>query len=86
MAVDEKEYIVPLRRVILAPRYKRASKAVRVIRDFIARHMKVDASSVKLDPKLNEAVWAQGMPTKLKRIKVKVEKDEEGNVIVSLAS
>ena len=38
----EREYIVPLRREWLkVPTYKRANKAVKALKQFIAKHMKV---------------------------------------------
>ena len=39
----EREYIVPLKRGSLkVPRYKRAKKAVKTLKEFLAKHMKVN--------------------------------------------
>ena len=82
----KKEYVVPLWRAKLAPRYKRAAKAIRIIRRFISRHTKVEEAKVKIAPELNTLIWAQGVNVKIRRIKVKLEKDDEGNILVKPAS
>ena len=82
MVEEGHEYIIPLRAVKLDPRYKRSPKTVRVIRRFISRHLNVDPGKVKLDPKLNEEIWADGIGSRLSRIKVKISIDEDGNVKV----
>ena len=87
--VLEREYTIPLRREwIKAPRYKRAKKAIRAIREFIARHMKVydrDLNKIKVDRYLNEEIWFRGIKKPPIRIKVKAIKDKEGIVRVELA-
>src|SRR3989338_11580624 len=74
----EREYIIPLRREWLkVPRYKRASKAIKAIKQFLARHMKVedrDVRKVKLDKFLNEEIWFRGIKKPPAKIKVKVRK------------
>tara|TARA_Y100000310_G_C20419561_1_gene686002 strand:+ start:49 stop:813 length:765 start_codon:yes stop_codon:yes gene_type:complete len=87
--VLEREYIVPLRKGFLkVPRYKRAKKAIRVLREFIAKHMKVedrDLRKVKVDRFLNEELWFRGIKKPAGKIKVKAIKDSEGVVRVELA-
>lgn len=76
---EGREYIIPLRRAVnRVPRYKRANKAVRTIKEFIARHMKVadrDIKNVRLDIYLNESVWARGIRNPPAKIKVRAVKD-----------
>src|SRR3989344_1337212 len=84
----EREYVIPLRRNWnKVPRYKRANKAVRTIKEFLVRHMKIrdgDLNKVKLDRYLNEHIWARGIKKPPVKIKVKVKREGE-NVIVELA-
>ena len=85
---QEREYIINLRREILkVPRYKRTPKAIKGVKIFIAKHMRIpdrDLNKVKLDKYLNEELWFRGIQNPPTRIKVKVKRDGE-NVLVSLA-
>lgn len=81
--VEERIYTIPLGRAWVAPRYKRAEKAVTLLRAFVERHMK--PSSIRIDPEVNEAVWRRGIENPPRRIRVKLSKDEEGTVTVTLA-
>jgi len=84
----EREYIIPLRKKVWkVPRYKRAKKAIKVIREFLARHMKVssrDLKKVKIDKWLNQEVWFRGIKKPPAKIKVKASKID-GVVRVELA-
>ncbi|MAH46263.1 hypothetical protein CMI37_10560 [Candidatus Pacearchaeota archaeon] len=85
----EREYIVPLRRKVHnVPQYKRAKKAIKVLKEFIAKHMKVegrDLNKVKVDRFLNNEIWFRGIKKPPAKIKVKAIKDGEGIVRVELA-
>jgi len=82
--VLERTYIVPLRREWLkVPKYKRAAKAVRGLRQFLMKHMK--AFDVKIGKYLNEAIWSRGMKNPLHKVKVDAKKDEKGVVFAELA-
>lgn len=78
-SATEKEYIIPLRRAwINVPEYKRARKAVVAIKQFIAKHMKVqdrNLDNVKLDVYLNNDIWFRGKSNPPSKIKVKAIKD-----------
>jgi large subunit ribosomal protein L31e len=84
----EREYIIPIRKYILTvPRYKRAKKAISVIRKFIVRHMNIrdgDERKVKIDKYLNNEVWFRGIKKPAHKIKVKAKKIGE-EVFVELA-
>ena len=43
------------------------------------------SESIIIDPKVNELIWRRGIEKPPRRIRVKVSKDEEGVVKVSLA-
>ncbi|MDG6987862.1 MAG: 60S ribosomal protein L31 [Nitrososphaerota archaeon] len=75
-------YVVPLGVVYEAPPYRRAKKAVAVIREFATRHMK--AEQVSIDTEVNEVIWARGIEHPPRRITLEMERDEDGVVKVSL--
>ncbi|MCK5321043.1 50S ribosomal protein L31e [Candidatus Pacearchaeota archaeon] len=84
----EREYVVPLKKGSLkVPRYRRAGKAVKVLKEFLARHMRVenrDLRKVKIDTYLNNELWFRGIKKPANKIKVKAVK-KEGIVYVELA-
>jgi len=77
----ERIYTIPLREVFNAPQPRRANKAVKVVRDFLAKHMKTD--DVRLDASLNEALWERGREKPPRKVKVKAIKEED-RVVASL--
>lgn len=80
----ERVYTVPLRHAALAPRTKRANRAITEIKTFMARHMKTEAEKVWLDNPVNEVVWARGIQKPPRRIRVKAIRFDDGVVEVSL--
>jgi large subunit ribosomal protein L31e len=80
---EEREYIIPLRKSwAKVPRYKRANKAVKSIKEFLARHMKVrdrDLNKIKLDTYINELIWERGI--RKPPVKIKVKAFREGEII-----
>ena len=84
----ETEYVVPLRQGWLkVPVYKRANKAVKTLKEFIARHMKVydrDLRKIKVDVDLNNELRFRGMTKPPAKIKVKASRFDNNTVIVSL--
>ena len=79
----ERTYNVPLRKgTRLAPNWKRTKKAVAVLREFLARHMKSD--NIKLSKELNEKLWEHGIRNPPHHVKVNATKDEKGEVKVEL--
>jgi len=86
--VIEREYIVPLRKGWLkVPKYKRANKATKTLKEFLAQHMKVydrDLRKIKLDVDLNNELRFRGMQKPLAKVKVKAKKFDNGIVRVEL--
>jgi large subunit ribosomal protein L31e len=78
----ERTYTVPLSRAWIAPRYRRTSRAVNVLKEFARRHMK--SAEIKIDSDLNEKLWSRGITGPPRRIVVKMTKDEDGLVTISL--
>jgi len=70
-----KEFIIPLRRKFKkTASYRRAPKAIRAIKEFLVRHMKVydrDLKKIKLDKYLNEFVWTRGIKNPPAKIKIR---------------
>ncbi|MEM4259452.1 MAG: 50S ribosomal protein L31e [Candidatus Pacearchaeota archaeon] len=77
----EREYIIPLRKEFLkVPQYRRAGRAAKAIKQFIAKHMKVperDTEKVKLDIYLNNEIWSRGKTNPPSKIKVRAKKEGE---------
>ena len=84
--MDETERIItiPLRATKMAPRTKRAKRAIKEIRENIMRHMKADEDKVWIDTALNEKIWERGIQNPPSRISVKAVKFDDGLVEVSL--
>ncbi len=84
----EREYIVPLRKGWLkVPKYKRGNKAVKTLKQFIARHMKLydtDLRMVKVDMLLNNEIRFRGMEKPPAKIKVRAKKFEDNIIRVEL--
>ena len=82
----EREYVIPLREKCRpVPRYKKTNKAIKTIKEYLVRHMKIydkDLKKVKIDKYLNEIIWKRGIKNPPHKIKVKVVKEGE-NVIVT---
>ncbi|KAH9474501.1 60S ribosomal protein L31 [Psilocybe cubensis] len=78
--VVTREYTIHLHKRVHGRSFKkRAPWAVKSVIDFAQKTM--GTSDVRLDPKLNQAVWAQGIKTVPHRIRVKLERkrnDDEG--------
>jgi len=83
----EREYIIPLRdRIRSVPRYKRTPKAVKTVKEFLAKHMGIrdrDLKKIRLDKYLNEALWYRGIKNPIHKIKVKAVK--EGDIVRAYA-
>ena len=90
VVVLEREYTVPLRRGWLkVPKYKRASKAVKTLKEFIARHMKLyddDLRKIKIDMILNNEIRFRGMKKPPGKIKVKAKKFDNNIIRVELVN
>ena len=81
----ERIMTVPLRATKQAPRTRRALRAIKEIREFVARHMKAEQEKVWIDTSLNEKIWARGIQNPPNKIIVKAVKFEDGLVEVTLA-
>ena len=81
--VLEREYIIPLRKEFQkAPKYKRAKKTIKALKEFLAKHMKSD--NIKIGKYLNLKVWEHGIKNPPHKVKVKAEKFDDGLVKAEL--
>jgi large subunit ribosomal protein L31e len=93
--VEERFYTIPLRRAWIMPRRKRTPRAMRIIRSFVTKHMKIGTTKTEeeetdeekeerliISAELNEKIWARGIQKPPRRIKVRCVKDAEGAVTV----
>ena len=91
--VEEKFYTIPLRRAWVSPRKKRAPKAMRILKSFVMRHMKLrteaegeeEAEELVISNEVNERVWSRGIEKPPRKIRVRAVKNKEGVVTIYLA-
>ena len=94
--VEERIYTIPLSRAWIEPPNKRAPRAMRIIKSFLIKHMKLEKREEGMEeeeePKrliisneVNEKIWSRGIEKPPRKIRVRAAKDKEGNVTVYLA-
>jgi len=91
--VEERIYTISLGKSWIMPPKKRAPKAMRIIKNFVAKHMKLETpKEAEEEPKkliisneVNERVWRRGIEKPPRKIRIRAAKDKEGNITVYLA-
>lgn len=94
--VEERIYTIPLRRALIMPPNKRAPKAMRLIKAFVQKHMKVgeepreegeeeEGGRIIVKNEVNQRIWSRGIEKPPRKVRIRAAKDEEGNVTVFLA-
>lgn len=78
---EEQVYTIPLREAREAKRKERASKAIKIVKEFLMRNLK--AEEVQVDSSLNEKIWDQGAEKPPSKIRVRAVKRPDGVVEVS---
>ena len=88
--VLEREYVVPLRRGwIKVPEYGRVKKAVKTLKEFMVRNMKIydrDLRKVRVNILLNNELMFRGIRHPPAKIRVKAVKYDDGTVEVKLVN
>jgi len=79
--VLERIYTINLGKVLLSPKNHRAKRAINMIREFASKHMK--SETVKIEEEISHLVWERSIRYPPRKIRVKLTKDEDGNIIVS---
>lgn len=77
-------YVVPLRQPKIGPASKAAPRAVKQVRNYLTKHMKVAKKDVWIDDSLNHALWTHGKYKIPSKIRVRAIKFEDGVVEVTL--
>lgn len=80
---EERIYVIPLRRAKDAPRNRRVPRAVKIVQEYLKRHMKSD--HVKLNEELNHKLWERGIQHVISRVRVRAVKADDGSVEAFLA-
>ena len=91
--VEENFYTIPLRKAWISQRKKRAPKAMRIIKGFVRKHMKLrteiegeeEAEILVISNGVNEKIWSRGIEKPPRKIRVRAVKDKEGVITVHLA-
>ncbi len=80
---EERVITVPLRDVKKRPNHEAADYAMKLIRQHLAKHFAVDESAIRLDPSINETVWAQSRSNPPRKLRVRAARfDDAGEAIV----
>ena len=75
---NESELIVPLRNAWNITRYKRAPRAMQIIREQVIRHLKVrEDEELYIDPEVNEFIWKRGIENPPRKIRLMVIRHDE---------
>src|SRR5579863_3973158 len=77
----ERIYTINLGKVVLCSNNHRAKRAINMIREFATKHMK--SENVKIEEDVSHLVWERGIRHPPRKIRVKLSKDDDGNIIVS---
>src|ERR671939_920123 len=75
-------YTINLGKAWLTPRYRRTDRVINMVREFAIKNMKSD--EVKIDQDLSRHIWARGKTNPPRKVRVKMIKDEDDVVTVSL--
>ena len=75
-------YTINLGKAWITPEHKRTDRVINMIREFAERHMK--SNEIKLDQDLNRQLWPRGKTNPPRKVRVKMVKEEDGAVTVSL--
>ncbi|MBM3228844.1 hypothetical protein FJZ26_00270 [Candidatus Parvarchaeota archaeon] len=71
----ERIYTVNLSKAYSHIRTRRARYAMDLLENFVARHMKAEASDVRISNQLNGLVWSHGMEKPPRKIKIRAVKE-----------
>ena len=77
----ERVYTIPLGKVLLSPNTHRAVRAINMIKEFARHHMKT--YTVKIDEEVSHIIWARGVRSPPRKIRVRMTKTEEGFILVT---
>lgn len=70
--INEIEYTIPLRALQRCPRTKRAPKAIKLVKVYVAKHRKAAIEDIWIDKDVNELIWTRGIEKPPNKITLKV--------------
>ena len=77
----ERVYTINLGKVLLSQSQHRAVRAINMIKEFARHHMKVE--DIKIEEDLAHQIWARGVRSPPRKVRVRMSKTDEGYVLVS---
>lgn len=80
----EQIYTIPLRKTKIVPRWKRANKAINLIKLYLCKHMKTNLNQIKIDKTINEKIWYRGCEKPPSKIKIRAAKYTDGEIQTEL--
>ncbi len=76
----ERIFIIPLRRIKLGPSSTAAPRAIKHVRKYLTKHMKVTPDNIWIDDSVNYSLWSRGKYKIPSRIRIRAVKFEDGIV------
>ena len=76
----ERIYVIPLRKAKIGRSSLAAPRAVKQVRSYLTKHMKVNSDDVWIDDSLNRELWSRGKFKIPSKIRVRAVKFEDGVV------
>jgi large subunit ribosomal protein L31e len=80
----ERIYVIPLRKAKIGRTSLAAPRAVKVVRNYLSKHMKVTSDDIWIDDSLNRELWSRGKFKINSKIRVRAVKFEDGVVEVTI--
>ena len=77
----ERVYTINLGKVLLSQSQHRSVRAINMIREFARHHMKVE--TIKIEEELAHQIWARGVRSPPRKVRVRMTKTEDGYILVS---
>ena len=75
---NESELIVPLRNAWNITRFKRAPRAIQIIKDHVIKHLKVtEDETVYIDQSVNEHIWSRGIENPPRKVRLQVIRHDD---------
>lgn len=73
----ERIYTVPLSKAYDYIRTRRTERAVKLLREFVSRHMKVELENVRISEGINSLLWRDSIQKPPRKVKVRVVRENE---------
>ena len=73
--VEEKVFNIPLRETHEKQRRRRASNAIKLIRDFLVKNTKTE--NIKIGKSINDAIWKGGIQNPPRKVRIHIIKEDD---------